>query len=561
MTRRVPEPLRLFLLALAPLLVPVDGAAQWLDLDVPERPTADAIDVEAGRAIYGERCWFCHGEDGDGMGPVADYLWPRPRDFIAGSYKLRTTESGELPTDEDLFRSISLGLKGTAMPEWGSTLTVEERWQVISYIKTFAADLFEDEAFDPYLRIVELGEPPSGSANSLIEAGRQVYEEAKCWECHGAVGRGDGERAGEITDDWDFPIWPTNLHTGWRAKGGSSIREIYLRFTTGLDGTPMPSYSETLGQEERWQLAYYVASLNETPETATSAAVIISAHHIDGDLPGDPNDPAWDDATKIFIPLTGQATYAPRWQIQAVTDLTVQATYNADELALRLVWDDRFADTASVDSAAAMAAGWEADDTFPRIYPDGQRVRGTYSDAAEVMFPIRDDGGPVLPHFVYGSAGQPVDLWRWRADLQHSPGASSAVVELRASGGREPPQPHAAESQQASGEGVWQDGRWTVIIRRPLRTEEGAREVQLRAGQVVPIAFHAWEGANGETGLKMALSSWYFLHLQESAPATSYLAVLLAVLGALGFEYVAVLWMRNLKAQGRLTRFGVEAGS
>ena len=560
MTLRAPEPLRLFVFAL-PLLAPVEGAAQWLDLDVPERPSADATDVEAGRQIYEERCWFCHGEDGNGMGPVAEYLWPRPRDFIAGSYKLRTTESGELPTDEDLFRSVSLGLKGTAMPEWGSKLTVEERWQVISYIKAFAADLFEDEEFDPYQRIVELGEPPSGSANSLIEAGRLVYEEAKCSECHGALGRGDGERAGEITDDWEFPIWPANLNSGWRVKGGSSIREIYLRFTTGLDGTPMPSYSETLSEEERWQLAYYVASLNETPETGTSATVIISAHHIDGSLPGDAHDPAWNDAAKISIPLTGQATYAPRWQIQAVTDLSVQALYNADELVLRLVWDDRFADTAAVDSAAAMAAGWEADDTFPRIYPDGRRVRGTYPDAAEVMFPIRHDGGPVLPHFVYGSAGQPVDLWRWRADIQHSSSTTSPVVELRASGGREPPQPHAGESQLTRGVGVWRDGRWTVIVRRPLQTEDGTREVQLQPGQVIPIAFHVWDGANGETGLKMALSSWYFLHLQESAPATSYLAVMLAVLGALTLEYVAVLWMRNLKAQGRLTRFGVEAGS
>ncbi len=558
MTRRVLEPLRMFVFALAPLLAPVGGAAQWLDLDVPERPTADATDVEAGRAIYEEGCWFCHGEDGDGMGPVADYLWPRPRDFMAGSYKLRTTASGELPTDEDLFRSISLGLKGTAMPEWGSKLTVEERWQVISYIKTFAADLFADEAFDPYQMIVELGDPPSGSASSLTEAGRQVYDDAKCWECHGSLGRGDGERAGKITDDWEFPSWPANLHLGWKLKGGNTPREIYLRFTTGLDGTPMPSYSETLSEEERWQLAYYVASLNDGPESEPSPAVIITARQIDGDLPSDPDDPAWNAAGEISIPLTGQATYAPRWQIPAVTDLAVRAVYNAEEIALRLVWDDRFADTASVDSADAEAAGWEADDSYPRIYPDGQRVRGMYADAAEIMFPVRNDGGPVLPHFVYGSAGQPVDLWRWRADLQHSSSATSPVVELRASGGREPPQPHSGESQLASGVGVWRDGRWTVIVRRPLQTEDGTREVQLQPGQVVPIAFHAWDGANGETGLKMALSSWYFLHLRESAPATSYLTVLLIVIAVAGLEYAAVLWMRDRAARGRLAGYGVE---
>jgi len=61
---------------------------------------------------------------------------------------------------------------------------------------------------------------------------------------------------------------------------------------------------------------------------------------------------------------------------------------------------------------------------LPRIYTDGELVRGTYPDATEVMFPIRDGGGPVLPQFVDGSAGQPVDMWRWRADLQHTGDAS-----------------------------------------------------------------------------------------------------------------------------------------
>ena len=539
------------------MLVPLPGAAQWLDLSVPDRPEANAASVESGRAIYEEHCWFCHGEDGDGLGPIADYLWPRPRDFTFASYKLRTTESGELPLDEDLFRTITLGLLGTAMPEWGSLLTVEERWQVIAYIKSFAADLFEDETFDPYQMIVELGDPPSGSANSLTEAGRQVYDDAKCWECHGAIGRGDGERAGEIEDDWQFPIWPADLHLGWKFKGGSTPREIYMRLSTGLDGTPMPSYAETLTEEERWQLTHYVASLNEVPESEPQSAVVITAQRIDTALPVDPDDPAWETATEISIPLTGQATYAPRWQIPAVTDLAVRAVYNSEEVALRLAWNDRFADTVSVDSVEVLAAGWEADDTYPVLYPDGERVRGVYPDAAEIMFPVRYEEGPVLPHLVYGNAGQPVDLWRWRADLQHAPGNSPAAVELRASGGRQPPEAHAPESQRASGLGVWRDGRWTVVVRRPLETEDGAREVQLRPGQMVPIAFHAWEGANGETGLKMALSSWYFLHLRQPAPVTSYLLVLLVVVGAFGVEYGIIRWMRSRSRQGGLAKYGV----
>lgn len=551
--------LRVVLVAGVHLLAPSSAAAQWLDLNVPERPTADAASVEAGRAIYQERCWFCHGEDGDGLGPIADYLWPKPRDFMVGSYKLRTTASGELPTDEDLFRTISLGIPGTAMPEWQSVLSAEERWQVGSYIKTFAADLFEDEAFDPYLAIVELGEPPPGSANSLIEAGRQVYDDAKCWECHGSLGRGDGERAGGLTDDWEVPIWPANLHLGWRLKAGNTAREIYLRFTTGLDGTPMPSYSETLTEEERWQLAYYVASLNEAPESERSPGVVIRARRIEGDLPSDPDDPAWNAAAEVSVPLTGQATYAPRWQIAAVTDLAVRTVYNAEEIAFRLAWDDRFADTVSVDSMVARAEGWEADDTYPVVYPDAMRRRGAFADAIEVMFPVRSEESPVLPHMVYGSAGRPVDLWRWRADLQRRSGNASGVVELRASGAQQPPEAHSADSQRATGDGSWRDGHWTVVVRRPLATVDGSREVQFAPGQYVPVAFHVWEGANGETGLRMSLSSWYFVHLRQPLRLTSVLVVLLVVLGGVGLEYGVIRWMGSRADRGRLVDYGVEA--
>ena len=533
------------------LLVPLPGAAQWLDLRVPEPPAADSATAEAGRVIYQDRCWFCHGEEGDGLGPIADYLWPRPRDFMAGSFKLRTTESGELPTDEDLFRTVTLGMPGTAMPEWGTVLSAAERWQVISYIKTFAADLFEDEAFNPYNMVIDLGTPPREPVESLIAAGRQVYDDAECWECHGALGRGDGGRSGEIDDDWGFPIMPADLHLGWKMKGGGSAREIYLRLSSGLDGTPMPSYSETLNEEELWQVAHYIASLSEISQSDPSPGVVITARLIEGDLPSGPDDPAWEETAEFRIPLTGQATYAPRWQIPAVTDLSVWAVYNSEEIVLRLAWDDRFADTVSVDSVEVTAAGWEADDTFPVLYPDGQRTRGAFPDAAEIMFPVRYGESPVLPHFVYGNTGQPVDLWRWQADLQHAPN-SPAVVELRASGGGRPPEEHAPESQRASGLGVWRDGRWTVVVRRPLETEDGAREVQLRPGQMVPIAFHIWEGANGETGLKMALSSWYFLYLRQPAPVTSYLLVLLVVVGAFGVEYGIIRWMRSRAGQGRL---------
>ncbi|MEK7803108.1 MAG: c-type cytochrome [Deltaproteobacteria bacterium] len=76
--------------------------------------------VEKGELVYYKRCSFCHGLTGAGNGPAADQLIPRPRDFTMGLYKFRTTNSGELPTDEDLFRVISRGIPGTAMQTFDS---------------------------------------------------------------------------------------------------------------------------------------------------------------------------------------------------------------------------------------------------------------------------------------------------------------------------------------------------------------------------------------------------------------------------------------------------------
>ena len=539
--------------------LPTAAEGQWLDLSVPGRPDTGFGGAEAGRRVYDDRCWFCHGEDGDGEGPVAPYLWPRPRDFTAASYMFRTTESGELPTDEDLFRTISLGLPGTAMPSWQSVLTAEERWQVVEYIKTFAADLFEDEAFDPYSYIVEPGEPPGRSRDALL-AGQRLYDEADCWECHGNAARGEGGGGADLRDDRDFPIVAANLHAGWKFKGGSSPEEIYLRLTTGLDGTPMPSYAETLTDTERWLLAYYVSSLDRGESATGGGRVVIEARRVEGEVPVVPDDPAWDGVEDLHIPLTGQATFPPRWQTPAITDLVVRAVYSATEIAFRLIWDDRTADTVPGDAARAVLEGWTADDTYPALYPDGERIRGYYADNIELMFPVRRSGTIALPHFVYGGAGAPVALWRWRAGLQDDGANDSPVVELMASGPDKPPMRDTAESQLATGGGVWRDGQWAVVVRRALETGDGDRDSQFSVGELVPVAFHVRDGGNGETGLRMAISPWYFLRLREPTPIVNYVIVVIAVLGVVGLEIALTRWMKRRAERGELRSYGVGEG-
>lgn len=532
------------------LLAPSTVSGQWTALDVPTRPANDGSFVDAGREIYDRHCWYCHGEEGDGLGPVARYLWPRPRDFQIASFKFRTTPSGELPTDEDLFRTITLGAPGTTMPAWGKVLTERERWQVIAYVKTFADGIFEDEAFDPYAVAVDPGRPPDVPVQSLVEAGRLVYEESDCRECHGAAGRGDGPKADQLTDDRGFPIRATDLELAWKFRGGRAPRDIFLRLGTGLDGTPMPSYAQALTEEERWQVAYFVASLAADAGAEAADQVVIPAVRLDVRLPDGPADMAWDEATAVRIPLTGQATYAPRWQVPSVTDLEIRALYDADEIALRVAWNDPVADVEPGDVRRGAVEGWTAEDSYPPLFPDGERRRGAYRDELEVVFPTTGFE-PILPHFVYGDSRRPVALWRWTAETV-SPAGARPIEVLRAAGVSRPPEVDPADHRLATGRGSWADGRWSVVLRRPLGEDSPFSE-----GGFVPVSFHVRDGSNGETGLRMSLSSWYYLHLRKPPGRREVLLVLLVFLTVAVAEYVAVRVMRRLAARGRLSVYGV----
>ena len=71
-----------------------------------------------GKEVYDVRCVECHGALGKGDGPAAHLMMPRPRDFTLARYKIRSTETGSLSTDDDLQRSVRQGLYGSAMPAW-----------------------------------------------------------------------------------------------------------------------------------------------------------------------------------------------------------------------------------------------------------------------------------------------------------------------------------------------------------------------------------------------------------------------------------------------------------
>lgn len=215
--------------------------------------------TDLGRTVYEVRCAPCHGGDGKGDGPYAMILSPRPRDFTMGMFEYRTTESGSLPTDDDLRRTISKGLPGTAMPAWGNFITGDSLNAVIAYLKTFSSR-FQSEQPMP----VPVGaEPPVTSAN--VEAGRNVYEKLQCASCHGTDGRGTGATATAFQNASGFDIQMRDLTEPWTFRGGSTARDIYMRFRTGLDGTPMPSFVGAVSDKEMWLLADYIVSMKRKP--------------------------------------------------------------------------------------------------------------------------------------------------------------------------------------------------------------------------------------------------------------------------------------------------------
>jgi len=236
------------------------------DMTIPESDGRRAL----GRAVYETRCVGCHGAKGDGNGPAATFLSPRPRDFTSGVFKFRTTPSGSLPTDGDLYRSVTRGIRWTAMPTWHE-LPGDERLAVITFIKTFSSR-WKDEKPEPPVMI---GKPPKATP-VLVARGRDLYQTNKCFQCHGESGRGDGESAPELRDDLKFPIRPTDFTRG-QFKGGSTAHDIYRTMTLGLDGTPMPSFADAMSDEERWAVSYYVLSLSAWKDPLTGRPLDVPA--------------------------------------------------------------------------------------------------------------------------------------------------------------------------------------------------------------------------------------------------------------------------------------------
>ena len=223
-------------------------------------------DATRGKPIYEQYCVLCHGEKGDGQGHFSQDTTPVPRDFRQGTYKWRTTPSGSLPTDGDLERVLITGLYGTSMSSLRTTLNHQQRLDVVAYIKTFSPR-FATEKPEPAITIPP--EPPYNAES--VKRGAEVYEKYNCAQCHGDGAEGDGESADDLTDDWGNPIVPYDL-TEVHIKCGDTGPAIYRVFIGGLNGTPMPSFADSISPAEAWDLVHFIQSLSPTyPKNLTGA--------------------------------------------------------------------------------------------------------------------------------------------------------------------------------------------------------------------------------------------------------------------------------------------------
>jgi mono/diheme cytochrome c family protein len=226
----------------------------YSDLAWPPGSSMSA-EVPLGERVYAQRCAVCHGPDGRGNGPAAPSMIPRPRDFTLGLYKYKSTPFGEPPTDGDLQRVVADGLPASAMPYFRDLLKEEEIRAVVARVKRFSRVF---SAVEPHSIHIP---PRLPASQASLARGRALYISQGCLGCHGP----DGRKGGYLQDAKNYPVLVRDLSAPWTFRGGAGAEHVWLRLTTGLPGSSMPSYAYALTPAERWDVASYVDGLARVP--------------------------------------------------------------------------------------------------------------------------------------------------------------------------------------------------------------------------------------------------------------------------------------------------------
>jgi len=510
---------------------------------------------ESGKRLYLKYCAQCHGEKGDGEGYATPHLYPRPRNFTTGKFKVRTTPNGALPTHQDIVTIIKRGMPYTSMPAW-PTLTDAEVSELAYFIKTFSPDF---SSKDSVPQPVQLPSAPR-STNETIALGKKLYEDTGCIKCHGNLGRGDGPSAPTLKDDWGYPIRAANLAQSWTFRGGSSREDIFRTMSTGFNGTPMPAFVDALTPEQRWAITDFIASLSSgTGPGYTNLAI---AKYVPTPIDLAKGADSFAAAPVARFPIVGQIMEPGRAFHPPASSVTVQAIYDADSMALLVRWHDMSAQKEGKNSpslpvppeeeeqAPAAPAGESAQDPFAD--PSAAAAAPPeFSDAVAIQIPSQVPSGARKPYFLFGDAQNSVDLWFF--DL-----ATSAPVQFTGKGSDALSQGDASELTAVAG---YDQGEWSVVFKRPLRPKSGAAFTQ---GEFMPIAFSIWDGFSRERGNRRALSVWYSLYLEPQNVPSAVGPMLRTALFILALELVLIGWVRYAARRrdeiGARLRAGATAG-
>ena len=236
-----------------------------------------------GRALFAENCATCHGERGDGRGPSAAGLSPPPANFTDTQF-IR----GETPYD--FYHIITLGKRASAMPAWDGVLSVQDRWDLVSYLWTLAP------------------------TDSGIAEGQGVYL-MQCASCHGATGSGQGSFASTL-------VRPLPDLSRLQTVAKRTDAELFAATTNGVPGTPMPAFGRVLEEDERWKVVAFVRALSLGGPTPP-------AHNPSG-------GPSSTDGSRLaaLLRLLGR-TYEKAWVDNRLSDATAYREAVALLLAAR----------------------------------------------------------------------------------------------------------------------------------------------------------------------------------------------------------------------------------
>ena len=479
--------------------------------------------LAVGKALYDKKCAPCHGLDGAGEGKAAYLLYPKPRDFVAARYRMVSTWE-RVPTDDDIFGTVSRGIPGSSMPSWAH-LSENERWSLVHYIKSFA-----DE---PLLPNTVVGDSGEGMLNIPPEI-EYTLKDAKlaserfrdaCASCHGATGEGDGVT--EQIDEKGIPTRPRDLTMGV-FKGNPAPKEIYRRIVLGMPGTPMPMSDWSYG-EDAWHLTHFILAMSseEQREIAEMKKFRIVANRVEK-IPEHPDAGIWREAGTINIHMMPLW-----WRVDRPEILTVQALHDGKELALRLTWTDATDDHTAIRvqdfrDAAAVEFSDESDPPFFGMGEKNQSVtiwmwkserqadlEPTFQDI-DKMYP--NLGIDSYPNLMKSALEQPARnaltlesdpdfITGWGAgNIVSDPTRKSAVENLSAKGfGTLKARPRI--EQYVKSFGIYDIGTYRVVFKRSMKGE-GQNSLDFVPGQHLSVAFSVWNGSAGDRDGKKSVTIW-----------------------------------------------------